>query len=924
MKKQIAIILCLITCFCVFIVPTFATDATMRDVSAEEVMASSLKELGLFKGVSDTNFDLKRAPTRLEALVMLIRVLGKEQEAVTGTWRHPFTDVPAWANAYVGYAYVNSLTNGVSSTKFGSGDAAASTYLTFMLRALGYSDANNADFAWNNPYDLAKQIGILTDYVDLETFWRADTVTISYAALSVKLKGSEQTLAEKLISAGAFTTEDYIVHYDVLALEKGSTTSNLPVASGNKLSAQQISEKCSPAVFYIDIYSYNGELAGSGSGFFISADGLAITNFHVASNSSYFVITTADGKKYDDVTVIDAYKEQDLALLRVVNDESFPYLEIGDSSQLAQGQTVYAIGSPRGLDNTMSQGIISNINRVLDGTEYVQISVPIAPGSSGGALINEQGQVVGVTSAGYANSTGDLNLAVPIKFINELDMTATNRVDIWSDDFYPGFSQVYDFGSFTGIQLLSAEQSPLGYTCRYDAKDVYDIVPLDPTTNHRDKSSCYAFSIFYYTTALEEKGFVKKEVSDVIEVFETEKEKVTVNTDLTKGMVVTIIAELKPHYYAEASGVPDIGWYMGFVDNDMEPTEEGGVDYLYKWNDYYSGEDFVSSFDDYLVWMSDEGFSCATKGEDEYEDGQWYYYYLYEGNGYSVYYNIDEKYLYVNVLPVGNTVTKPANISYTLSSQSVSVNVGETAYVTLNVSTSGIPDSADYGFYVDTGTENIAIADWADYDDNTLPWDIKITGVAPGTTYLKVYNDYNDQYVSIPITVLPRVSKPVQYLKNYLVENGIYELRGIEDSRFSIYYIEKKASTGEKYTIEYCPDSGVLYIKQEYNNGYAEVSVILYFDGNGTNEDAAKAFFTYQTTTGEYKHIMGAAFVFRDTILKSNENFEFYLYTGDDEDMKSLQELLFCSLVVDNIRVADSMFQELGLPISMADFGYSY
>lgn len=924
MKKHIAIIICLVTCFCMMLVPIFATDVSNRDVSAEEVMASNLKELGLFKGVSDTNFDLKRAPTRLEALVMLIRVLGKEQEAVTGTWRHPFTDVPAWANAYVGYAYVNSLTNGVSSTKFGSGDAAASTYLTFMLRALGYSDANNADFAWNNPYDLAKQIGILTDYVDLETFWRADTVTISYAALSVKLKGSEQTLAEKLISAGAFTTEDYIVHYDVLALENGSTTSNLPVASGNKLSAQQISKKCSPAVFYIDIYSYNGELAGSGSGFFISADGLAITNFHVASNSSYFIITTADGKKHDDVTVIDAYKEQDLALLRVVNDESFPYLEIGDSSQLAQGQTVYAIGSPRGLDNTMSQGIISNVNRVLDGTEYVQISVPIAPGSSGGALINEYGQVVGVTSAGYANSTGDLNLAVPIKFAKQLDLSATERLDIWSDDFYPGFSQVYDFGSFTGVQLLSAESTPLGYVCRYDARDFHDMLDvIDPGAPWRDAGSCYAFSLVYYYMAFDQLGFTKEEINDDCIIFSSNTENVIIVTDLDK-MVITVVAELVPQYYAEASAVPDVGWYMGFADNDMEPTEEGGVDYFYKWNDYYSANDFVTLIEDYFAWLDDEGFVCVHEDEGTYDDGTGYYSYLYEGKGFSVYYSITEKYLYVNALPIGNITTEPANISYTLSNQSISVNVGETVYVALNVSTSGIPDSADYGFYVDTGTENIAIADWADYDDNSFPWDIKIIGVAPGTTYLKVYNDYNNQYISIPITVLPRVSNPVQYLKNYLVENGIYERMVLDDIRLNNYYIERKASTGEKYTILYCSDTGVLYIKQEYNNGYADVSAILYFDGNGTNEDAAKAFFTYQTTTGEYKHIMGAAFVFRDTILKSNKNFEFYSYTGDDEDMKSLQELLFCSLVVDNIRVADSMFQELGLPISMVDFGYSY
>ena len=130
-----------------------------RDVAYEESLAADLKQLGLFKGVSETNFDLKRAPTRLEALVMLIRILGKEQDALNETREHPFTDVPAWADAYVGYAYENGLTKGMSATKFGSGDAGAGTYLTFVLRALGYSDTDGADFTWDNPYGLARRIG---------------------------------------------------------------------------------------------------------------------------------------------------------------------------------------------------------------------------------------------------------------------------------------------------------------------------------------------------------------------------------------------------------------------------------------------------------------------------------------------------------------------------------------------------------------------------------------------------------------------------------------------------------------------------------------------------------------------------------------------------------------------------------------------
>lgn len=138
-----------------------------------------------------------------------------------------------------------------------------------------------------------------------------------------------------------------------------------------KLTAEQISAKCAPAVFYVDIYGFNGALAGSGSGFFISSDGLAITNFHVAANSILMVITTHDGKKYSDISILDADEDNDLALLKIEGGP-FPYLEFGDSSKVVQGQTVYALGSPRGLDNTLSTGIVSNAKRILDNVSYIE------------------------------------------------------------------------------------------------------------------------------------------------------------------------------------------------------------------------------------------------------------------------------------------------------------------------------------------------------------------------------------------------------------------------------------------------------------------------------------------------------------------------------------------------------------------------
>ena len=187
----------------------FASAAAPEKMNADfEAKAQDLKSLGLFRGVSDTDFDLYRSPTRVEALVMLIRTLGRESEAQNGDWKHPFSDVPAWADKYVGYAYENGLTKGVSETSFGTGDASAAMYLTFMLRALGYSDADG-DFSWNDPYTLARKNGILTDAVSIDDFMRRDVVEISYSALSAKIRDSSETLADKLIGMGVFSADDY-------------------------------------------------------------------------------------------------------------------------------------------------------------------------------------------------------------------------------------------------------------------------------------------------------------------------------------------------------------------------------------------------------------------------------------------------------------------------------------------------------------------------------------------------------------------------------------------------------------------------------------------------------------------------------------------------------------------------------------------
>lgn len=176
--------------------------------------ADILYALGLFKGAGTLpdgrpDYALERSLSRQEAVTMLVRLLGKEQDAKAGNWQIPFTDVDAWAVPYVGYAYANGLTAGISASAFGGAQpVTASQYLTFILRALGYSSGQ--DFAWNAAWEKSDALGITNGDYTAENnagFLRGDAVSISKAALAAKLKNGASTLLEQLVTDGAVTQE---------------------------------------------------------------------------------------------------------------------------------------------------------------------------------------------------------------------------------------------------------------------------------------------------------------------------------------------------------------------------------------------------------------------------------------------------------------------------------------------------------------------------------------------------------------------------------------------------------------------------------------------------------------------------------------------------------------------------------------------
>lgn len=169
--------------------------------------ADSLHEMGLFQGTQN-GYDLDRTPTRAEAAVMLVRLLGKEAEAKALTYTAPFTDLKGWEKPYVQYLYSNGLANGTNRTTFNpTGKCTAQMYAVFLLRALGYSDT--ADFSYANAIETARQQGIYdTGIINVQNFLRDDAAAASYTVLSVSPKNSEGTLLDQLVSENAITEAD--------------------------------------------------------------------------------------------------------------------------------------------------------------------------------------------------------------------------------------------------------------------------------------------------------------------------------------------------------------------------------------------------------------------------------------------------------------------------------------------------------------------------------------------------------------------------------------------------------------------------------------------------------------------------------------------------------------------------------------------
>ncbi len=180
--------------------------------------------------------------------------------------------------------------------------------------------------------------------------------------------------------------------------------------------ADKIFKENNKAVVVIIAYDQKGNPISQGSGFIVRHDGAIVTNYHVISNAKDIAI-----KAGDKVLEVEGFmymdKESDLVILKA-KAKNLPFVKIGDINKINIGEKVYVISSPQGLENTISDGILSGIRDITSDKKILQITAPVSSGSSGGPVFNKNGEVIGIATF-IIKEAQNLNFAMPVNIIKD-------------------------------------------------------------------------------------------------------------------------------------------------------------------------------------------------------------------------------------------------------------------------------------------------------------------------------------------------------------------------------------------------------------------------------------------------------------------------------------------------------------------------
>lgn len=413
MKKRILSLLCAL----VLLTGALPSAAALQGEALRA--ADALATLGLIEAAADGEYRIDDSATRAQAVVLLVALAGERQAAENDNWISGFADVPAWAAKEVSYAAHRGWASGAEPTKFRpDSTVTANAWFTFLLRMLGYSD-KAGDFTVSGAALFAQQIGLAARTYS-GGLTRGQLYQSAMDAMTFSYKDGSATVIGRLV-------------------ERNSSIRAAANALGlleTALTARQVSDRLTAAVFRISLYEKQkyvdkGTPTSSASGFFISEDGLAVTNYHSIEDGVYGTATLSTGETFPIQRVVYYDPDIDIAVVKVSRTtvggkttSAFKCLELVGTGDVRPGDRVYTLGNPLGGGLAVSEGVISATEREVPGYTWpcVVNTADISKGSSGGALMNVYGQVIAVTTGAYSQGNS-MYLGVPVDPVMKADLT---------------------------------------------------------------------------------------------------------------------------------------------------------------------------------------------------------------------------------------------------------------------------------------------------------------------------------------------------------------------------------------------------------------------------------------------------------------------------------------------------------------------
>lgn len=391
---------------------------------------------GFFRGKSPTSFDPGGLLTYGEALKLVIRF-----SCVFKTGSADFAEYDPFYAVYAEYALKNGI---IESSIDYTAPATRSQFASLIYAAL--------------PPDALTPINSIPDN------GICDVVTDrSFASFNSGGAVSADSVYQ-LYRAGIFTGAD---DYGSFNPEAGVTRAEAcaimvrladPLARVKaeppaRIPAEIIYTRSIDAVFLLETFDKDGKSIRTGTGFFITDTGYAVTNLHVIDNAASAEVTLSNGDVFPVLGVNASSEDYNLIIFSVdfekklnvpddtnstdgsgsiydPGDHRLSYLKLGDSDLAIEGSTVYALGNPLALVHTITDGIVANTYREVDGNTFFQFTAPISFGSGGSPVLNTLGQVVGVASSSFSYGQ-NMNLAVPANLIKTLVIGECRALDVF-------------------------------------------------------------------------------------------------------------------------------------------------------------------------------------------------------------------------------------------------------------------------------------------------------------------------------------------------------------------------------------------------------------------------------------------------------------------------------------------------------------